>query len=165
MTPSADSAHSSAQTLYDARTSSTARRLLSARFQLNSLGGAAQLATLGTTPYWRQWASQHSDATPPAAAPEHAGLSIDDMHDIFDISPPQLRVIVTVLERLAHAERAGPTAVERTIRQTAKLLVLDDALFEVGGATISDPWEAVHPLTRRRDPCTRWPALTSHLRT
>ena len=52
----------SAQMLYDAH-SQTAQKVVSARFQLNSLGGASQLAALSDSPFWRQWAGSVSQVT------------------------------------------------------------------------------------------------------
>ena len=117
--------------LYD--NSPAARKLLSARFQLNSLGGASNLAGLGNTPYWRSIAMGTSMASVDERRkePENAPLTTIDMHDIFDISRPQVRGIITVLEKLQVAERAGGSSlVEKTIRTIAKSLVMDDALFE-----------------------------------
>ena len=133
--------------LYD--NSPAARKLLSARFQLNSLGGASNLAGLGNTPYWRSIAMGTSMASVDERRkePENAPLTTIDMHDIFDISRPQVFGIITVLEKLQVAERAGGSSlVEKTIRTIAKSLVMDDALFE---ANIYENLHSLLPWSQR----------------
>ena len=132
----------------------SARKLVSARFQLNSLGGASQLAMLGASPYWRESAASVHAAAPPS--PELASLTINDMHDIFDISPAQLRVVDTVLERLAVAERAGPSVIiERTIREIAYLparqtasICIPTACLPLRGVGLNSLWHGRRTLVR-----------------
>ena len=95
-------------------------RIVSTRFQLNSSGGASQLAALGATPFWKQWTGVNLDALAPAISPTNCALTSTDLLDIFDISKPQLRVVLTVLDKLAVAERAGERA--RGVRTCSSLL-------------------------------------------
>ena len=111
--------------LYD--DSVRSRDVVAARFSLNSRGGSAALAALGDTPYWREWDA--TGAAPPSS-PVECDLTSTELLDIFDIAKPQLRLVNTVIDRLAIAERAGPRATERTISEISKLLVIDDDTFE-----------------------------------